>query len=316
MIDIDLYIDALRYKYDKAKEKAISNNDLLLANRIDKRFEHSLGVLDKAVELVETHHLDVNLDEVRLAALLHDYAKFVSREEFEEALKEANSDEKYDEKYEKIMHAILGPYIIQRELNVNNPNVLNAIKTHSSGCKNMTTLQELIYLSDCVEENREGEFFAKLRKIANRNFKKAIAIYLKDEIDYLLTKERPIHPYTMEAFMDYKKYLTLGDTLYEKVLSALNHNLLENVRVYNTKLQSPLYDYVIVSSTNSKRQMDACISYLKDDFDVRGVEHGEDWTLIDLNDVILHIFLKEARDEYAIDKLYVGCTEVDINGKI
>ena len=52
--------------------------------------------------------------------------------------------------------------------------------------------------------------------------------------------------------------------------------------------------------------MQACINYLKDDFEIRGAEIGDSWSLIDLNDVIIHIFKEEERERYGIDRLYAS----------
>ena len=76
--------------------------------------------------------------------------------------------------------------------------------------------------------------------------------------------------------------------------------------VYDVRNRTPLYDYVIVTTSLSPRQMDAGINYLKEAFNASRVEKGETWSLIDLRDVIVHIFNEEDRQHYGIDKLYVG----------
>ena len=50
--------------------------------------------------------------------------------------------------------------------------------------------------------------------------------------------------------------------------------------------------------------MEACVSYLRDDFDLKGAEIGEGWTLIDLGDIIVHVFTNDDREKYGLDKLY------------
>ena len=71
------------------------------------------------------------------------------------------------------------------------------------------------------------------------------------------------------------------------------------------------FDYIIVATTLSNRQMQACLNYLKDDFEIRGAEVGEAWSLIDLNDVIVHIFKEEERERYGIDRLYASLPQLN-----
>ena len=115
-----------------------------------------------------------------------------------------------------------------------------------------------------------------------------------------------IHPYTASAYNFYKKYLLKGEEKYEQVVDCLDHNIVKDVVVYDARRTSPLYDYIIVASTMTARQMEACINYLKDDFEVRGFELADSWTLIDLNDVIVHVFKEEERERYGIDRLYAN----------
>ena len=50
--------------------------------------------------------------------------------------------------------------------------------------------------------------------------------------------------------------------------------------------------------------MQASVSYLRDDFEIKGIELGEEWTLIDLGDVIVNIFKEEDRAKFGLDRLY------------
>jgi hypothetical protein len=52
--------------------------------------------------------------------------------------------------------------------------------------------------------------------------------------------------------------------------------------------------------------------YLKDDFEIRGYEFADSWTLIDLDDVIVHVFKEEERERYGLDRLYASMPILDI----
>ena len=116
------------------------------------------------------------------------------------------------------------------------------------------------------------------------------------------------------AYRFYKKFKFVnGDNKLENVLECINKNLVYDVVIYDMRERSPLYDYCIVSTTRSSRQMQACVSYLREEFTLKGVELSDDWTLIDLGDIVLHIFSNETRDKYALDKLYITLPIIENN---
>ena len=300
--EFDYYKQKLWEKY-----QSCSDGTAEMEEKMKERFNHSIGVVDMAIELIRIHNLPIDEEKAKICAILHDYAKYCSMEEFQSIKEEFNLDVEVIPEYKKVLHALLGGYIVKKELGIDDEDILKAIETHSTANSNMSPLQEIIYLADCVEAGRSGEYFANIRKIARKNYKKAIAIFLRDCIERILSdKTKNLHPYTLNAFEEYKKYLLSGENKYEQVLSALDHNLIKDVKVYDVRNSSPYFEYIIVATTASSRQMQACVNYLKDDFDIRGAEIGDAWSLIDLNDIIVHIFKEEERERYGIDRLYAS----------
>ena len=59
--------------------------------------------------------------------------------------------------------------------------------------------------------------------------------------------------------------------------------------------------------------MQACVSYLKDDFVIKGEEIGDEWTLIDLGDIIVNVFKEEDRAKFGLDRLYAHLPLLEIN---
>lgn len=93
----------------------------------------------------------------------------------------------------------------------------------------------------------------------------------------------------------------------------------ENIIVYDVKEQSPLFDNVVIASVDSARQASAAVEYIEDDltklgFGIKGIEGRDtDWVLIDCYDVLVHIFTKEEREHFNLEKLYLNYSKVDIN---
>ena len=71
--------------------------------------------------------------------------------------------------------------------------------------------------------------------------------------------------------------------------------------------KTPFYDYSILCTGSSKRNISAIVDAVKDNLDVvKSVEGLEDseWVLIDGEDIIVNIFTKEAREYYELDGFY------------
>ena len=102
------------------------------------------------------------------------------------------------------------------------------------------------------------------------------------------------------------------------VKEALEKIKATNLKFYDLKEVSPFSDYSVVATIDVDRQGNACVTYLEDfakegKIKIRNVE-GRDstWILIDLYDIILHLFTKEERANYDLDSLYMDIPQLDI----
>ena len=132
-------------------------------------------------------------------------------------------------------------------------------------------------------------------------------------INKIITKKYDLYELTRLAFSYYEKYLHQDEEMVTKILYVLDRNLVKDIVVYDVRDRTPLYDYVIITTALSSRQMDAALNYLKEAFMITNVEKGETWSLIDLRTVIVHIFTEEERENYAIDKLLKNVPNKEIS---
>lgn len=272
------------------------------------RYEHSLSVAKKAVELVEIHNFQVDKTKAEIAGLIHDYAKFHTMNDYFEIVKKFDLDEEILEENFSILHALLGPYVIKSELGIDDEEILEAVQYHTTGHPNMGVLAEVLYIADFTEDSRVVETKNKkksqeIKDVSRRNHKRAIAMILDFTINKIITKGYQLFELTRIAFTSYEKYLHNDEEKVSKVIETLDHNLVKNIIVYDVRDRTPLYDYVIITTALSARQMDAGINYLRETFSVNRVEKGESWSLVDLSDIIVHIFTEEERNNYGLDSL-------------
>lgn len=104
--------------------------------------------------------------------------------------------------------------------------------------------------------------------------------------------------------------------LLDIIKDALDKVKAQDVKIYDLRGISPLADFTVVATVDVARQANACIDHIfeqskENDFKIKGIE-GKDstWILIDLCDVILHVFTQEERKNYDLDRLYFGIPQV------
>lgn len=101
----------------------------------------------------------------------------------------------------------------------------------------------------------------------------------------------------------------------EKTLKTIDLVKLKDLVVYDLENTNPFYRYVIIGTAQTGRQGEALIGYLKDvlkdSVDIRGIEGKKTgWLLIDLGDIIIHVFDKEMRAYYQFDERFIGIKSV------
>lgn len=176
-----------------------------------ERFEHSLGVMEKSVELAQKFGADV--EKARLAGLLHDCAKCIDKEELKRLIDENNLDEdnccagSY-----KVWHAPVSAFLAQRDYGISDKEILSAIKWHTMGKLDMTLLEKIVYLADKIEERtREIEYRVPIDKVLKEtnSLDAAILKSFKMTICSLTERNLPICQTTIDVYNELLKKTNL-----------------------------------------------------------------------------------------------------------
>ena len=83
----------------------------------------------------------------------------------------------------------------------------------------------------------------------------------------------------------------------------------QDIKVYDMRGKSPFFDYSILCTGSSSRNIEAIASDIKKSLtNIRNVEGLEEcnWVLIDAGDIIVSVFSKDAREYYQLDAFYSG----------
>ena len=176
-------------------------NEILvtLANELrPARFRHCRDVSQTAVRLAE--RWDADIEKARLAGILHDCARNLKGEELLKTSRQYGMIPSSLELLQPaLIHAPLGAIIAERRFGISEPQVLQAIRRHTTGAPQMTLLDKVIYLSDCIEPGRNFSGVRKIRDMAVEDLDAAVLLAYEHSILFVVANGGLLHPNTVEC---------------------------------------------------------------------------------------------------------------------
>ena len=183
MIDYTLLRDAERYARERLS---------------DKRYTHTLRVAETAERLARLHGLDP--EKVRLASLLHDAAREVGREELLRIAEEESLPvSELERERPMLLHGPVAAELAWKDLGVEDAQVRDAVRAHTTGEPGMRTLALTLYVADKIEPDRDQPGVENLRELALEDLRLAAKAALEDSIAYNEKRGRPTHPKSLET---------------------------------------------------------------------------------------------------------------------
>lgn len=162
-----------------------------------KRWDHTLGVIGSAIELAK--RFGGNETKAELAALLHDYCKYWpiadQRREYEQAGLDADLL-RYDP---QLLHGPLAAEVVRARYGIEDEEVLDAIRYHTSGRVRMTLLDKIVCLADYIEPGRDFPGVHNIRESAEYSLERALVAGFDSTIQFLLSKGKQVYPLTVIA---------------------------------------------------------------------------------------------------------------------
>ena len=172
----------------------------LLEKRLNKgRYYHSLCVADEAKRLAEKY--GGNEEKCYLAGLLHDITKNASYEEHLSIFKDNNITlSQIEMSAEKLWHAVSGALYIKNNLNINDTEILDAVRYHTTAKADMSLTAKILYLADFTSKDRNYPDVNIIRNLVDKSLDEAFIYALKYSIIDLTERSKAIHPDTIAAF--------------------------------------------------------------------------------------------------------------------
>ena len=164
-----------------------------------KRFRHSVNVMERAVYLARILGADPGMAE--LAGLLHDIEKNTEPKMLLQKLR--NSDILFsdaDALLPQLWHAPAGMLFVRDRLGIRDPDVLNAIRYHTTGRKDMSPLEKTVYLADLTSADRDFPDVEVVRKLSETDPDGAILYSLQFILGEMLEQGNMLHPDSLDCY--------------------------------------------------------------------------------------------------------------------
>lgn len=106
----------------------------------------------------------------------------------------------------------------------------------------------------------------------------------------------------------------------EKIVKTLDRKKAQDVKVLKVTDLTILADYFIIANGGSTTQTKSLAGEVEFQLSQAGVEptrtegySSSEWIVLDYSDIIVHVFNKDSRDYYQLERLWADGEEVDVS---
>ena len=166
------------------------------------RLKHIQGVAQTSGRLAQRFGLPV--EKARLAAWLHDCAKELKKQEMKKWIRRAGFPlDAAEERMPGLWHPHAGAAIALKKWGIRDKAVLEAIRCHTLGNREMGPLAQVVFVADFIEPGRRFEGVGKVRALARKNLKEAVLAKASMTIKFLFEKRMKVHPRLLETWNEF-----------------------------------------------------------------------------------------------------------------
>ncbi|WP_026523576.1 bis(5'-nucleosyl)-tetraphosphatase (symmetrical) YqeK [Butyrivibrio sp. MB2005] len=168
-----------------------------------ERFDHTLGVAYTAANMAAV--FDADNQKALIAGYLHDCAKNLDHEEQIKICKKNGIEiTDVERRNPSLIHAKAGMCLARTKYGIEDEEILNAIRWHTTGHPGMTTLEKIVFIADFIEPNRKPlEHMDIIRKEAFRDLDSCMLLILRDTLNYLKNIDKECDSMTQDTYEYY-----------------------------------------------------------------------------------------------------------------
>lgn len=165
----------------------------------EKRYIHSVNVAKKAVELAKIY--GANEEKAAIAGIVHDITKEMANDEQLDIIKSSGAELDAVEKVtKKLWHSISGAIYIRQTLGIEDEDIINAVRYHTTGRSGMSLLEKVIFVADFISDERDYEGVEYMKKAVKEGLEEAVFCGSKFSIKSLLKSDLCVHHNTVMAY--------------------------------------------------------------------------------------------------------------------
>ena len=112
-------------------------------------------------------------------------------------------------------------------------------------------------------------------------------------------------------------------TKIETIVKALDSKRAEDIQVIGIKDLTIIADYFVIANGDSNTQTKALADEVEYKMDLLGIKpertegyQTSQWIVLDYGDIVVHVFYKETREFYNLERLWSDGEQVDISAYI
>ena len=175
------------------------------------RYRHTLGVAYTSAALAMRYR--ENVEKAFLAGLLHDAAKYMTKDDYLRKAFEFGLPVSDTERSSPgLLHAKLGAYFAEHEFGVTDPDILAAVRSHTTGHADMSLLEQIVCIADYIEPSRPSlPLIDELREYAFTDLDRACYLYAKRQIEFLKECGKAVDPSSEEMCLFYGNKVLSGN---------------------------------------------------------------------------------------------------------
>ena len=152
----------------------------------EKRYAHTIRVVETSERLGQQYG-EENKEDIKLAAMLHDYAKCFTVETLKKDIKKYNLPTTLLNYHHELWHGPVAAAIMEQDYGIKNKDILNAVYFHTTGRAGMTTLEYIIFVADYIEPGRQFPGVDSVRELAKTDIILAAKSANKNTITHLMS---------------------------------------------------------------------------------------------------------------------------------
>lgn len=173
--------------------------DILRPLMSERRYNHCVNVANEAVRLAKKYGADP--EKAEIAGILHDITKEF---DFDKQLQIIDSGDiiltDVQKQANKLWHAISGSVYIQKELGITDEDIINAIRYHTTGRAQMSTLEKVIFVADFTSAERDYPDVDVIRQKAEISLEEGMLYGIQFTLSRLLNREGYISEDAIDAY--------------------------------------------------------------------------------------------------------------------